>query len=161
MQCHNSGFSVMWQSGDIFGIPYLTCDDHVMIMWWLCWSCDRRVMVMWCIAGNFEGENFRELVKNTIFTEKTFTDCSLLPRRKTASPQNFAEKLSQIATKLWNSQKFFPSKVFRYTVYIMWWSCDGHVIFMWWCVAAQLASLGSHSLSKKRASACENAPIAK
>ena len=29
------------------------------------------------IVGNFEGENFRKLVKNTIFAEKTFADCSL------------------------------------------------------------------------------------
>ena len=37
--------------------------------------------------GNFEGENFHELVKNTIFTEKTFADCSLVLRQRTPRPQ--------------------------------------------------------------------------
>ena len=40
------------------------------------------------IAGIFRGRNFRELVKSTIFTKKTFADWLLLP------PQNFMEKLS-------------------------------------------------------------------
>ena len=35
--------------------------------------------------------NFRKFVKNTIFTEKTFADCSLLLRQKSHTP-NFAEK---------------------------------------------------------------------
>ena len=35
---------------------------------------------------------------------------------KDATPPNFAEKLSLIATKLRNSRKFSPSKVSRYTV---------------------------------------------
>ena len=34
----------------------------------------------------FEGENFGKLVKNTIFTEKTFADCLLLPHQKTPRP---------------------------------------------------------------------------
>ena len=29
------------------------------------------------LQETFEGENFRELVKNTILAEKTFADCSL------------------------------------------------------------------------------------
>jgi len=34
----------------------------------------------------FEGENFGKLVKNTIFTKKTFADCLLLPHQKTPRP---------------------------------------------------------------------------
>ena len=37
------------------------------------------------------GENFRELVKNKIFTEKTFVKCSLIPPND-AMPPNFMEK---------------------------------------------------------------------
>ena len=45
-------------------------------------------------------ENFRELVKNTIFTEKTSADCSLLPCQRTPHSKISQRKLSQIATKL-------------------------------------------------------------
>ena len=50
----------------------------------------------------FEGENFRKLVKKTMFTEKTFVDCSLVPRQRTSRPQIPQRKLLQIATKLLN-----------------------------------------------------------
>ena len=36
---------------------------------------------MYCIAGNFHGRKFRELVENKTFTEKTFVNCSLMPQR--------------------------------------------------------------------------------
>ena len=62
----------------------------------------------------FERENFRELVKNTIFVEKTFMDCSLMPKDNT--PPNFVEKTFMNSHKIANSQKFSPSKVFRYMV---------------------------------------------
>ena len=65
----------------------------------------------------FEGENFRKLVKNTIFTEKTFTDCLLLPRQRTPRPRISREKLSRIATKPQNLRKFSSPKVFRHTVF--------------------------------------------
>ena len=64
----------------------------------------------------FEGENFCELVKNVIFTEKTFVDCSLLPHQRTPLPQILQRKLSRIATKPQNLQKFLPRKflIIRY-----------------------------------------------
>ena len=39
-----------------------------------------------------EGENFRELVKNMIFTEKTFADCSLVLRQRCHTPKFCGEK---------------------------------------------------------------------
>ena len=57
-------------------------------------------------------------------------DCSVLPHQKIAHPKIPWRKLSWTTTKLWNSQKFSPLKVFCYTVmYItqcktthdMWW----------------------------------------
>ena len=73
------------------------------------------------IAGNF-----RELVKNTVFTEKTFVDCSLLPHQRMSHPQILWRKLSRIATKLRNLQKFSSLKVSNYT-YIKYihvrWTC--------------------------------------
>ena len=36
-------------------------------------------------SGTFAGENFRELVENTIFTEKTFMDCSLVSAKDATS----------------------------------------------------------------------------
>ena len=53
-----------------------------------------------------------KLVKNTIFKKKTFTDCSLLLRQRMPHPQISQRKLSQIATKLQNSRKFFSLKSF-------------------------------------------------
>ena len=52
-----------------------------------------------------------ELVKNTIFAEKTFTDCSLLPCQRMPRPQISQRNLSRIATKPRNSCKFSPLKV--------------------------------------------------
>ena len=63
------------------------------------------------IVGNFQGELFRELVKNTIFTEKTFTDCSLLPRQKIPHPKISWRKTFANSRK---TAKFV--KVFRCTV---------------------------------------------
>ena len=64
----------------------------------------------------FEGENFHKLVKNTIFVEKTFMDCSLLPYQRTPCPKSSRRKLSRLTTKPQNSWKFSPSKVSRYVV---------------------------------------------
>ena len=44
-------------------------------------------------------ENFHGLVKNTIFAEKTFADCSLLQRQRTPRPQISRRKLLRIVTK--------------------------------------------------------------
>ena len=68
----------------------------------------RHNTVQW---KTFEGENFRELVKNMLCM-----DCSLLQRQRCHAPKFCREKLSQIATKLWNSRKFSLSKVSRYMV---------------------------------------------
>ena len=62
----------------------------------------------------FEGENFHKLVTNTIFGEKTFADCSLVPCQRMPRPQILQRKLLRIATNLRNSWKFYPSKVSCY-----------------------------------------------
>ena len=75
------------------------------------------VSVKYRIVGNFWGRKLsRELVKNTIFSKKNFVDCLLLPHQRMPHPQISQRKLSQIATKLRNLQKFSPSKVSRYTI---------------------------------------------
>ena len=77
---------------------------------------------MWLFSLNavqwetFEGEKFHELVKNTIFMEKTFVDCSLLLCQRTPRSQISQRKLLWIATKPWNSRTFSPLKVLRYMV---------------------------------------------
>ena len=38
-------------------------------------------------AETFEVENFREVMKNTIFVEKTLVDCLLLPRQRCYAPK--------------------------------------------------------------------------
>ena len=45
--------------------------------------------ILYCIAGIFS-----ELAKNKIFTEKMFTDCSLVLPKDAASPNVVEEKLS-------------------------------------------------------------------
>ena len=57
-----------------------------------------------------------ELVKNTNFAEKTFTDCSLVPL-KDAMPPNIVEKTFVNSHKTAKFTKFSPSKVSRYTVH--------------------------------------------
>ena len=62
-------------------------------------------------SGTFAGENFHELVESTIFTEKTFTDCSLvLP--KDAMPLNFTEKTFAISHKTSKFVKVFSLESF-------------------------------------------------
>ena len=48
--------------------------------------------------------------------EKTFTECLVLLCQRTPCPPISWRKLLRIATKPWNSWRFFPSKVFCYTV---------------------------------------------
>ena len=55
-------------------------------------------------------------MKNTIFTERTFANCSLLLCQRKPHPQILRRKLSQIATKPRNLWTFSPLKVSRYTV---------------------------------------------
>ena len=59
----------------------------------------------------FEGENLHELVKKTIFTEKTFTDCLLVLRQMTPCP-NFAEKAFANSHKIVKFVKVFSIKIF-------------------------------------------------
>ena len=70
-----------------------------------------QITVQW---ETFDGENFCELLKNTIFVKKNFVVCSVLPWQKMPYPKFRGENL---ATKLWNLQKFSPSKVPRYMVH--------------------------------------------
>ena len=65
-------------------------------------------------------ENFRErklsqISEKSDFTEKTFVDCSLLPRQKTPHPQICKENFRE-DTKPRNLQKFSPLKFSCYTV---------------------------------------------
>ena len=53
-------------------------------------------------------------MKNTIFAEKTFADCLLLPHQRMPHTQISQRKPSQIATKPWNSWQFSPPKVSCY-----------------------------------------------
>lgn len=66
------------------------------------------------IAENFRG---RKAVEKNV--EKTFADCSLV-LLKDATLTNFVEKAFAISHKsLIFCKVFFPSKVFRYTVYCL------------------------------------------
>ena len=58
----------------------------------------------WCSKLPYTGKllrqkNFRESVKNTIFAEKTFGDCSLSLRQRMPCPQISWRKLLQITIK--------------------------------------------------------------
>ena len=55
----------------------------------------------------FKGENFRELMERTVFAEKTFADCSLVPLVMPHPYKVSRRKLSRIAsTKPRNSRSF-------------------------------------------------------
>ena len=64
---------------------------------------------------DLERENFRILVRNENFTEKTFADCSG-PIIMWVWPQNVAEKTFTDGSETTKSAKFSPSKVFHYTI---------------------------------------------
>ena len=46
-----------------------------------------KIFYIYHIAGTFKRENFCELVKNTIFVEKTCADCSPAPSQRTPRPK--------------------------------------------------------------------------
>ena len=46
-----------------------------------------KTFYIYHIAGTFKRENFCELVKNTIFVEKTCVDCSPAPSQRTPRPK--------------------------------------------------------------------------
>ena len=63
----------------------------------------------------FEGENFHELMENKIFTERTFTDCSLvLPivPPEDITPPNFAQKTFVNSHKTSKFMKVFAFESF-------------------------------------------------
>ena len=64
------------------------------------------------IAETFEGENFHELVKNRIFAEKPFVDCSLVSPAKDTTPPNFAEKTFTNSYKTSKFAQVFSLKSF-------------------------------------------------
>ena len=66
------------------------------------------LQLLYRIAGNFRGRKLSRIGEKY--------DCSLLLCQRTPHPPILWRKLSQITTKPRNSQKFSPSKVFRYTV---------------------------------------------
>ena len=63
-------------------------------------------------SGKLEGENFRELVKNMIFAEKTFADCSYLLRQRRPRPKVCAEKTFAYSHKTAKFAKFFSLEGF-------------------------------------------------
>ena len=66
--------------------------------------------------GNFRGRKLSRNGENTIFTEKTFADCSLCHTKGHHAP-NYTEKTFAYSHKTVKFAKFSPSKVFRCTVY--------------------------------------------
>ena len=71
---------------------------------------------MYRIAENFWGRKLSRIGENTIFAEKTFTDCSLLQHQRTPRPKFCGENFRIYSHKTTKFVKVSPSKVFRYTV---------------------------------------------
>ena len=85
----------------------------------LVWSVRSSKVQLWqvlYIAGNFRGRKLSWIRRSENFTEKTFTDCLKQIIGGVACPQISRRKLSRMALKPRNPQKFSPSKVSRYTV---------------------------------------------
>ena len=120
-----------------------TLDEKAIF--WIYYKLSNLFRINYCIAWNFQGRNFHKLMKGTILVEKTFTDCSLLPCQRTPHPQISWRKLLHLAIKLWNSQKFSPSKV-CYTVHschtFTWKVTNLAVVGCWFSCVGVAASLG-------------------
>ena len=101
--------SKLWLVSNFTG-SFLSCLFLCILVWVIELSCSYRT------ARSFRGKNFHELVKNTIFMEKTFANCFLLMCQRMPWPQISWRKLSWIDTKPRNLRKFSPSKVSHYTV---------------------------------------------
>ena len=69
--------------------------------------------IVYRIVTNFRERKLLRFGRNEIFVEKTFADCLLVSLPKMPHPPILRRKLS---TKPWNSWKFSPLKVSRYTV---------------------------------------------
>ena len=71
------------------------------------------------VQKTFEEENLYELAENTIFMEKTFANCLLVPRQKTPC-MHIPKFCGETFTKPRNSRKFSPSfESFPLHVYIV------------------------------------------
>ena len=71
------------------------------------------------IVGNFQGRKLSLICEKYDFRGENFRRLLAFAVPKDATPQISWRKLSHIATKLRNSRKFSPSKVFCYTVSIL------------------------------------------
>ena len=92
-------------------------------------------MVVYRIAGNFRGENFRELVKIR-FSRRKLSQIARFCLAEGRHAPNFAEKTFAYSHNPRNPRKFSPSKVFRYTVYTYWWKLNVRTYdtIMWWYI---------------------------
>ena len=82
-------------------------------------KCSERLSVhtdMYRIAGNFRGRKLSWIGEKYDFRRENFRRLLAFAVPKDATPQISQRKLLRITTKLRNSHKFSPSKVFRYTV---------------------------------------------
>ena len=109
---------------------YLQCWWYTVVYCGILWCtvvycsvhCTYHPLVLLCVPSmyiiereTFEGENFHELVENKIFTERTFTDCSLvLPivPLEDITPPNFAKKTFMNSHKTSKIMKVFSLKGF-------------------------------------------------
>jgi len=66
------------------------------------------MILLYRIAGKFRRRKLSRIGENTIFAEKTFTDCLLLPRQRMPQPQILQRKL----TNSHKATKFQFPKVF-------------------------------------------------
>ena len=69
------------------------------------------------IAETFEGEDFRKLMKNTIFAEKTVTNCSLLPCQGCYTSKFLGRKLHEQPQNSEICKPPFPVWSSSYTYY--------------------------------------------
>ena len=101
-----SGFSLPLETLRLTDQTLRKCQEYYKV-----WILFHKI-ILYSTWETFEGENFHDLVKNTIFVAKTFADCSLLPCQKTSHPQILQcwKKLSQMATKRKICRSFLPWK---------------------------------------------------
>ena len=76
------------------------------------------VFHMYRIAGNFQGRKLLRIGEKYEFHGENFHRLLACAAPRTTCPQILRRKLSRIATKTWNLQKFSPSKVSCYMVYM-------------------------------------------
>ena len=76
------------------------------------------LLVLSCyrIEGNFWGRKLSQIGEKMIFVDKTFVDCSFLPRQRTPRPKFHGENFRVQPQNREIRKSFLPRKVFRYTV---------------------------------------------